>query len=219
MHLDELRSTLLLERETGTLTQIPPDLYIRTNNEIRAYQQDVYATEDPFSDEARVLIEKVASIRETIDEIFKIRAEKVLFLAQSQADGGYIGREDLRVLIPSELEMFNRIVDAIRECRSELIDGKVLPVRHIIEPIPDETEEPPFIPERASEPEESYPVRNNAPEEDFPYALVRVYSDMEPFMGLDGRTYDLAAGDILTIPRRNAEVLAERDIVLNINPG
>lgn len=121
MHLDELRSTLLLERETGTLTQIPPDLYIRTNNEIRAYQQDVYATEDPFSDEARVLIEKVASIRETIDEIFKIRAEKVLFLAQSQADGGYIGREDLRVLIPSELEMFNRIVDAINHIITGLL--------------------------------------------------------------------------------------------------
>jgi len=42
---------------------------------------------------------------------------------------------------------------------------------------------------------------------------------MEPFMGIDGRTYEMEAGDILTLPSRNAQVLVERDIVLNIHPG
>jgi DNA replication factor GINS len=51
------------------------------------------------------------------------------------------------------------------------------------------------------------------------YVLSRVLSDMDPFMGVDGRIYHLQQEDIVTLPLRNAEVLCERNIVLNINPG
>jgi DNA replication factor GINS len=37
-----------------------------------------------------------------------------------------------------------------------------------------------------------------------------------PFMGLDGRTYALEAGDLVTLPKGNAGVLGERNIALNI---
>jgi DNA replication factor GINS len=50
-----------------------------------------------------------------------------------------------------------------------------------------------------------------------PCALVRVLQDMESFMGVDGRIYTLSKGDIVTLPERNAAVLSERNIVLNIN--
>jgi len=48
-------------------------------------------------------------------------------------------------------------------------------------------------------------------------ALVRVLQDMDTFMGVDGRVYTLSKGDIVTLPERNAAVLTERNIVLNIN--
>jgi DNA replication factor GINS len=51
------------------------------------------------------------------------------------------------------------------------------------------------------------------------YILARVLDNMEPFMGVDGRIYHLMKEDIVTLPRRNAEVLNERNIVLNITPG
>jgi DNA replication factor GINS len=51
------------------------------------------------------------------------------------------------------------------------------------------------------------------------YVLARVLDNMEPFMGVDGRIYHLMKEDIVTLPRRNAEVLNERNIVLNITPG
>jgi DNA replication factor GINS len=35
-------------------------------------------------------------------------------------------------------------------------------------------------------------------------------------MGLDGRTYALEAGDLVTLPKGNAGVLSERNIALNI---
>ena len=49
------------------------------------------------------------------------------------------------------------------------------------------------------------------------YALVRVLADMDAFMGVDGRIYTLTKGDIVTLPERNAEVLVERNIALNMN--
>jgi len=213
--------------------------------------------DDPFSDEARLLIEKVASIRATAEELFHIRSEKIVSLAQSQADGSYIERDELRTLIPAELEMFNRIVEAVRASRAALIEWRVGGARsqghtrvevqemnatipagqntipaspaqegeyaavtasdsNTIEYSPDTKQ---VLPERAYDQEEGWTPSDEEEEEPFPYSLVRVREDMDPFMGVDGRTYELAKDDIITIPRRNAEVLVERDIVLNINPG
>ena len=256
MHLEDLRGILLSERDSGTLVPIPHDLYQTTATLVRTLQQEVIIMDDPFSDEARQLIEKVASIRATAEELFHIRSEKIVSLAQSQADGSYIDREDLRVLIPAELEMFNCIVDGVRACRSALIEWRVggpkphSPIRveiperlgypgaldtivaqrtHIdqsdsLEDIGGNTPDPELltgggVAERAYTSEEGWTPSDDEDDEPFSYAMVRVLADMEPFMGVDGRTYELAAGDIITLPGRNAEVLAERDIVLNINPG
>ena len=51
------------------------------------------------------------------------------------------------------------------------------------------------------------------------FVVSRVLQDMEPLMGVDGRIYHLQREDLVTIPERNAEVLCDRNIVLNINPG
>ena len=255
MHLEEIRGFLLSERESGKLVQIPPDIYQTTAILIRSLQQEVIIMDDPFSDEARLLIEKVASIRTTAEELFHLRSEKIVDLAQSQADGSYIDREELRTLIPAEIEMFNRIVDVIRECRVSLIEWRSgariqTPVRvKIPERLSDsegtshekseydreEAEESVAgsirdvsemsqdaqtdNTERAYDQEEGWTPSDEEEEESFPYNIVRVQADMESFMGVDERTYELKTGDIITLPRRNAEVLAGRDKVLNINPG
>lgn len=255
-HLEDLRGILLSERDSGTLIPIPHDLYQTTSTLVKTLQQEVIIMDDPFSDEARLLIEKVASIRATAEELFRLRSEKIISLAQSQADGSYIEREELRSLIPAELEMFNRIVDGVRQCRSDLIEWRIGAVRtqhHVPVEIPERlsagqttpsgdnayaTSEPisrstaklisgledaaipsSDHPERADETEEGWTPSDDDEDDPFPYALVRVRADMEAFMGVDGRTYELGAGDIITLPKRNAEVLVERDIVLNINPG
>ena len=49
--------------------------------------------------------------------------------------------------------------------------------------------------------------------------LVRIVSDMEPFMGVNGRIYHLKAEDVVTLPEKNAGVLIDRNIALNIIPG
>jgi DNA replication factor GINS len=81
---------------------------------------------------------------------------------------------------------------------------------------------PPFIDEESEEEvpvvaagQEIYP-KTGAPFS-HPCVLVRALEDMESFMGVDGRIYSLSKGDIVTLPERNAAVLSERNIVLNIN--
>lgn len=226
MHLDDLRTILLEERDTGELTTISHDLFTKISEHIRSLQQEVYSHEDPFSDEARVLIEKVSSVRTTVEEVFRIRTDKIVGLALSQAEGSYLEREELRALIPAELEMFNQIVEAIRQSKTQLIEWKTTPVpqARILHAEEDEcfrTSEPDLTDDidRAEDSDYFKPDIKTSPDASFTNDIVLALSSMEPFMGIDGRTYEMEAGDILTLPSRNAQVLVERDIVLNILPG
>jgi len=205
MHLDELRSVLLSERETGRLIQVVPDLFESTLEELGEISKEVYSQEDPFSDRTRILIERVGSIRETLCDIFRIRAGKIVALAQTQQEGGYIDRDEMKKMLPPEREMFDQISMAMEQCRCRLVSGQHPPLSRTEEM---EGGVPPIeVCEPSPVPEAPVPA----------YVLARVLADMEPFMGVDGRIYHLQKEDIVTLPRRNAEVLCERNIVLNMN--
>jgi len=238
--LEDLRKVVLSERETGRLTQIPPDLYDRAHAAIASLMERVYAIEDPLSDEARTLIEETVSIRETVADLFAIRTKKSLSLAENHAQGHYIDREELKKLIPREREMFDRIIVAIGTCQDTLVQNTPqsrLPYQEstapspVMHPVPEaeETSEagvqdaPPIPPALAclsvpGTPEEkpvaAEPAQKPTLPGKLPYTLVRVLADMDTFMGVDGRTYDLAQGDILLLPERNAEVLIGRNRAL-----
>lgn len=205
MHLDELRILLLSERETGRLVKIPKDLFPAAGRGLEELYGDLYACEDPFSDEARTLIERITAIRETLLDLYRIRAEKILSLARSQEDGQYIDREELKKLLPGEKEMFDQVVLALEQARCRVIEGSMprAPSPHGGDR---ERERCASVlsPEAAERPR---------------FVVSRVLQDMEPFMGVDGRIYQLMREDIVMLPERNADVLCERNIVLNINPG
>jgi DNA replication factor GINS len=203
VHLDELRTILISERETGRLLHIAPDLYESTGKELEGLLSEVYATEDPFSEKARILIERVGSIRETLQDLFMLRTEKILALARNQEEGHYIDREELKRMLKEERETFDAIVLAISQSRCRLIPSTVTARSGHPAAVAGESCET-ILEEMAAPPE---------------FVLSRVLADMEPFMGVDGRIYELRHEDIVTLPARNAEVLCGRNIVLNINPG
>jgi DNA replication factor GINS len=229
MKLDDLRSILLSERETGRLTSVAPDIFDKGHAELAAITKKVYAIDDPFSDEARSLIDETLSIRETLHDIFSIRTRKILALAVMHAEGNYYDREEVKRMIPVEREMFDQITSGIEESKGVLLQNlphAPLPVR------------PPAVAAAAGDEDgydESGPLSSGdgpavlvtqalpsavpkGPEPiTHPCTLVRVLEDMDAFMGVDGRIYTLSKGDIVTLPERNAAVLSERNIVLNIN--
>ena len=209
--LEDLRKVLLSEREAGRLTQIQKDLFEKTYAAVSSLLEKVYAIEDPFSDEARARIEETMSIRETAYDIVVLRTKKILALAESQAQGNHIERDELKRMVPPEREMFERISGAIGTCQGALLS-------QIRQSLPADHEAVPAIGQDQVIPQGTVPAASPAtPLQSPSCALVRVLADMDAFMGVDGRIYTLAKGDIVTLPERNAEVLVERNIALNMN--
>ncbi|MDD1685426.1 hypothetical protein [Methanoregula sp.] len=237
MNLDDLRSILLSERETGRLTSVAPDIFDKGHAELAAITKKVYAFEDPFSDEARSLIDETLAIRETLQDIFSIRTRKIIALTMMHAEGNYYDREEVKRMIPAEREMFEQSTAAVEQCQGILLQNlphapittaacpppvaRVVPVTGVPDPA-DEDGEPETV-SHADEPAAPGPqalpvVAQKGPGPiTHPCTLVRVLEDMESFLGVDGRIYTLSKGDIVTLPERNAAVLSDRNIVLNIN--
>jgi DNA replication factor GINS len=223
MGLDDLRNILLSERETGKLVSIAPDIFDHTHTEIAALLVKVYAIEDPLSEEARALIEETMAIKETMHDLFSIRSRKILALTIMHAEGNYYDREEVKRMIPAEKAMFEEITSSIEECQGVLLRNvpavaravSVPPARVLEEEFEDAGEPAPFLEEEPA----VLPPGPQIAEAPLthPCALVRVLSDMDSFMGVDGRIYTLSKGDIVTLPERNAAVLSERNIVLNMN--
>jgi DNA replication factor GINS len=232
MHLDDLRSILLSERETGRLTAVAPDIFEKGHAELAAITKKVYAFEDPFSDDARSLIDETLSIRETLQDLFAIRSRKILALTIMHAEGNYYDREEVKRMIPAEREMFDAATASIEKCQGILLYNK--PRSNIHAPL---IAVPAAVAAETGEDEETEPLHEGVEPEGqvlpvaagsvaqaagmpsilaHPCTLVRVLDDMESFMGVDGRIYTLSKGDIVTLPERNAAVLSERNIVLNI---
>ena len=217
MKLDDLRSILLSERETGRLTAADPDIFERGHEELSSLMAKVYELDDPLSDEARSLIEETLAIKETLHELFAIRSRKILALTIMHAEGNYYDREEVKRTIPAEREMFDQITAAIEQCQGILLYN----VPHIpvtAETDGDESGEPEPVLDETGTPSLTVPAQHKAHlPNTHPCVLVRALEDMDSFMGVDGRIYTLSKGDIVTLPERNAAVLSERNIVLNIN--
>ncbi|MDD1699364.1 MAG: hypothetical protein LUQ04_01075 [Methanoregula sp.] len=214
--LDDLRGILLSERETGRLTTVTPDLFERGHANLASLISKVYAIEDPLSEEARSLIEETLAIRETLRELFSIRSRKILALTAMHAEDNYYDREEVKRMVPAEREMFETATASVERCKGTLLHAiphtPSVPAHDVItdsgEPEPHEDEEN----------DEIFPLLKKASAPmSYPCVLVQVLEDMESFMGIDGRIYTLSKGDIVTLPERNAAVLSERNIVLNMN--
>ena len=205
MPLDDLRIIILNERESGRLSEVPPALYDEIRGHLTSLQEQVYGCSDPLSDGAQTLIEEVKAVREIVRDIFRIRSRKILSLALVQVEAEATERDELKKMLPAEREMFDGIVRELEKGKAAL-SGQVprgVPAGGV--PAMGENIEIAGIPEPARQPEEAM-------------VLVRVISDMEPFMGVDGRIYHLKAEDVVTLPSRNAGVLIDRNIALNIMP-
>ena len=208
MPLDDLRIVILNERESGRLSEVPPNLHDKIRSRVASLQEQVYGSADPFSDKAQTLIEEVKAVLEIMNDIFRIRSRKILSLALVQVEAEATEREELKKMLPEEREMFDGIVRELGKGKAAL-SGE----------IPREGA-PGMAPSTGEGPAAAgIPGPNRPPEEAM--VLVRIVSDMEPFMGVDGRVYQLKAEDLVTLPAKNAGVLIDRNIAVDVmkSPG
>jgi len=202
--LDDLRIIVLNERETGRLSEVPPTLYTDIRNRLATLQGEVYRCSDPLSDEAQTLIEEVKAVREIARDIFRIRSRKILSLALVQVEAEATDRDELKKMLPEEREMFDGVLRELGKGKAALSGQHPGPTAPGIAPAaPGQGPEAACLPGEARTPEAAM-------------VLVRVLSDLEPFMGVDGRVYDLKAEDVVTLPEKNAGVLVDRNIALDV---
>ncbi len=210
--LEKLRQMLLDMQHSGRLAYIEPGLYDDAREYVEKRKTDYYDLKNPLENRTgSLIIEEIGSVTETVQEIFSVRTRQVLDLAFQQAEGQYASKDEARKMLPEERVMYERIIYAIEECREALVYGEAAPFVGDGVAAADRTEEGEGLPEPRGAPAApaSRPARP-------PYALVHIRSDVESFMGMDGRTYVLKMGDIVTLPENNADVLCEHDIALNI---
>ena len=204
--LEKLRQTLLDMHHTGRLSYIEPALYENAREYVEKLKVDYYSLENPLDSRAgSLVIEEIGSVTDTVQEIFSLRTRQILDLAFQQVEGQYFDREEARKMLPAERAMYAQIIDAIDGCRTTLVHGEEDPLgirATDMDSIDEAIEAGPEV-------VVATPIAS-------PCALVHIRSDIEPFMGVDGRTYVLERGDIVTLPESNADVLCERDIALNI---
>jgi len=207
--LEKLRQMLLDMQHSGRLSYIEPGLYDDAREYVEKRKTDYYDLKNPLENRmGSLIIEEIGSVTETVQEIFSVRTRQVLDLAFQQAEGQYASKDEARKMLPEERVMYERIIYAIKECRVVLVHGEAAPF--VGDGVADEGEDE-GLPEPRGAPAAPAP-RPIQP----PYALVHIRSDVESFMGMDGRTYVLKMGDIVTLPENNADVLCEHDIALNI---
>lgn len=206
MHPDDLRVVVITENDSARLSEIPHNLFERTRKRLLEIYRSIRETDDRTGEKIYTLIEETRAIKENIHEIFRIRERKILELALLQIEGRSLDREEKRRMVPAEMVMFDRIVRSIASCQRELLS----------------TEEPGVGIEETGEREsESAGAAGEdaveaVPSAEHGQAVVRALTDIEPFMGTDGKKYRLLKGDIITLPKPNADVLCERNIALNM---
>jgi len=192
---DRLRSILFDERASGTLTDIPPELYQKVHEEIERMYRALYDSGDPLSEETQDMIRQIESIKSFLQEIFSIRTNRIIELATAKANGDVIDREIMRLMTSEEKILFDTVSKAVSHARGTLVDLHIRKKTPVIEE---------KVEEEADEEITSEGV-----------TAVRIITPVEPFMGYDGRTYSLLPGDIVVLPQPNADVLCSRNIALN----
>lgn len=218
MDLDYLRLIVLDERASGKLAEISHETFTEAAEYLREIYDRAKSLDVFMTQQGRELLDESDSIRSTLQEISSLRMNKIIKLALVTVQGDRTYKEELKRMLPEEREMFDEILDSVKECRDRLIEPENEMRRPVVtggvpagrtesgEEFSGGDDE--FLEEEPGEDEEN-PV----------YEPSYLLEDIDSFMGIDGRIYTLSKEDIVMLPAKNASVLYSRNIALNIRVG
>jgi DNA replication factor GINS len=207
--LDGLQLVVAGERDAvGSLTALPPDIFARAGEEIGSLRQVFAVCTDPMTEPFRTATERIDALQQHLEDLVRMRSQKILLLALLRAEGRTLDREHQKRMLPVEQVLYDEVQGAVDRYRRALIGGVLPPVGA--------AGDGPVTVECAAA--AAAAMEGHAGALPAPLALARVLSPVEPFLGFDGRTYALEAEDVVTLPPENAAVLKERNIILSIFP-
>lgn len=207
--LDGLQLVVAGERDAvGSLTALPPDIFTRAGEEIGSLRQVFAICTDPMTEQFRTATERIDALQQHLEDLVRMRSQKILLLALLRAEGRALDREHQKRMLPVEQVLYDEVQGAVDRYRRALIGSVLLPAG--VAGDGTVTVECAAAATAAME--------GHAGTLHTPLVLARVLSPVEPFLGFDGRTYTLEAEDVVTLPPENAAVLRERNIILSLLP-
>lgn len=234
MDLDYLRLIVLDERGSGKLSEIPDDVYSEALEYLSELYSEASSIDHFMTERGSELLNEIESVQATLQDITNQRIRKIIKLADIQADCGKTDKEELKRLLPPEEEMYDKILLAIGDCRRKFTEPEFLrsapksaagnihsPAREEEDILADDYPEEISLQNEVIAGNESLSapvseILHPEKSDDAEYEPVYIIEKIDSFMGIDGRIYNLSAEDIVTLPRKNAEVLYNRNIALNI---
>lgn len=218
MNLDELRSVRDEERESGSLQALRPSFYAEAREFIEAVREErdrlAAESDDPFSDqEVSRLSDRLESAEEVLESVFENRIAKLLRHASTAAAGN---RDEPPPLTTEERELYGALVEAIASTKAEVLEGAdrgsdQADTQRAAEDAAPSGEDPP-----EPEPSESEDAPEGDVGDDVERQTVRVVADVGTILGIDEREYDLAHGDVVSLPAENAKALIEREAAVAV---
>ncbi len=135
------------------------------------------------SEEVERIDDEIRTIRKIQRRIFEARVSKIVRAAWAEVCETESGIEGMENLIDRERELFRKIVEVLRDFRKWVFEG------------------------------ESFKEGRDEAGGERKTFVVRVKQDIPEFEGVDGKTYKLRKGDVVTLPSLNANVLVKSDAV------
>jgi len=110
MELEDLRIIVLDERESGKLSEIPPDIFEKAGGDLSQLCVQAQSIDNFLTNRASELLNEIDSIKETLQDIVFERFKKILKLAMNQTGAGNPDKAELKKMLPAEKEMFDQII-------------------------------------------------------------------------------------------------------------
>lgn len=234
--LEDLREAQSRERRSDSLQELPDSFYSDAAEYIDQLKQKRDALDDPYSEEAQRLNDALNTARQVTEAIYERRVGKVVKLSSLSANGVSV---DESGMTREEKELYDSVMNEI-SANHDYVVGQVLENSQSSEETDQssgeslstqevETNQSEF--EVGGEPQtqevvveaevEEPPARRSDGGEKNEsstdgYETVRVLESMPEFMGTDGRSYSLSDEDVVVLPKKNAEVLCEKDAAVKL---
>lgn len=203
------------ERKQPRLSALEANFWQKLSDYLRGLEQNLRkeAERNPTSRKIALIQDELRNATRRSESLWEMREKKITLhaLKNSRAD---IPPPPENALKP-EIELYQELVAAFRKFIPKVVHALEKPSESV--PLPASLQRPasaPATPAPALAPAPIVPTTPGPPsappkttEES---VTVRALVDVPPFVGLDGKTYRLKKGDVLTLPKRMVDMLAKR---------
>ncbi|QQG39986.1 MAG: DNA replication complex GINS family protein [Candidatus Aenigmatarchaeota archaeon] len=195
-----------LEKENDALQKLPEDFYDLCRDWIKRKELLFEKTKEPS------LVREIENVMQVIRDVMDRREHKLVKLAINYIRGGTAPQN----LLPAEKTCFDVVVselERVRKASLERIRGAHTQAAPPQSAAP--VQEPPIEKTFSSTAAETKKeVRPEPPVQTAnPYLRVRMLSELERFLGTDGKVYGpVAPGDVVDVPSEIANLLLEKKL-------